>query len=127
MRLVNGRRRSEGRIEILHNGEWGTVCNWWNEKAMGDVVCRQLGFPGAEKTVNYAYFGRGKGEVWLKPRCVGNETSLLHCPHWGWGRGCDHSNDAGVICTDGKYCYEKTWGIKTLIYCRWCLPVCAGV
>lgn len=100
VRLADGRRSSEGRIEVMHDGEWGGVCNWWREPALGDVVCRQLGYPRAEKNVDEAFFGRGEGPMWLRPRCVGNETSLLHCPHWGWGKGCDKSNAAGVICVD---------------------------
>ena len=44
MRLVDGASPYEGRVDICHNGVWGTICrNSWNYQDAG-VVCRQLGF-----------------------------------------------------------------------------------
>ena len=96
---------SSGRVEILYNGVWGTVCgdSWSTNDAI--VLCRQLGLPyGNAKAVGNAAFGQGSGPIWLdNVACSGNESSLAECPHPGWGNhDCDHGEDAGVVCTDGE-------------------------
>ena len=88
-------------MEIFYNSNWGTVCdNSWD---MNDarVVCRQLGFPDAISAPHSARFGSGSGNIWLDHvRCSGNENSILHCSHNGWGsHNCGHSEDASVICS----------------------------
>eukprot|EP00057_Strongylocentrotus_purpuratus_P014539 XP_011669013.1 PREDICTED: neurotrypsin-like [Strongylocentrotus purpuratus] len=97
----SGSSANQGRVEVYANGQWGTVCDdlWGLDDA--DVVCRQLGFPGASSyTIHAMIFGAGSGPILLDDmRCVGNETSIMDCPKNAIGvHNCQHSDDAGVIC-----------------------------
>ena len=92
---------STGRVEIFHEGEWGTVCDKdWDIKD-AQVVCNELGMVKAIHETRQAKYGQGKGPVWLSDvQCTGKEYSLEYCPSQGWGQveGCSHANDAGVKC-----------------------------
>ena len=46
VRLADGTKPSEGRLEVSFNGQWGTVCRDGWDITDARVVCRQLGFPG---------------------------------------------------------------------------------
>ena len=103
LRLVHPNSSCSGRVEILHNGQWGTVCDDIWGLAHAQVVCRQLGCGMAVSAPKRAHFGPGSGPIWLDGvLCSGNESSLIACAHQGLGsHNCDHGEDAGVIC-EGK-------------------------
>ncbi|XP_035670248.1 deleted in malignant brain tumors 1 protein-like [Branchiostoma floridae] len=108
VRLTGGNNTAEGRVEVLHYGEWGTICNdrWGDEDAQ--VVCRQLGYRYARPVSSQRSFGRGGGHIWMdQVACIGNESRLADCPHNGWGdHDCAHDEDASVSCYDFTGCEE---------------------
>ncbi|NWJ07270.1 C163A protein, partial [Crypturellus undulatus] len=103
LRLVDGGSRCEGRVEVNHEDQWGSVCSYdyqWGVPA-ASVVCRQLGCGTAARASPYTPFGAGAGQIWLQPYfCRGTETALYNCQHLGWGEHfCDHDTDVGVTCS----------------------------
>lgn len=93
-----------GRVEVVVNGEWGTICDDYWDTNDATVVCRQLGYPVVLGVYSSARFGRGSGTIWLDDLwCSGDEESLFNCGHIGIGQhNCGHSEDAGVACSRGK-------------------------
>ena len=97
---MGGDTDNEGRVEVYHNGAWGTVCDDGWDISDADVVCRQLGYSGAISAPHEALFGPGSGPIHYDDvTCTGSEARLADCPHPGIGiQNCIHSEDAGVVC-----------------------------
>ena len=124
MRLAGSSSSStQGRVELCHNNQWGTICDdgWDNSDA--EVACKQLKYSSYSKdyqitvSLNFDYcrndnlvgaqnesnaaFGQGSGSIWLSDvGCDGTEGRLLECSTGTvGGHTCSHSDDAGVTCS----------------------------
>lgn len=102
------------RVEVEHNGEWGTLCDD-NEDSdlVAKVICRHMGC-SEDSLANVKGFEEFGGElngvehIWLDDiDCVGDEDHLMDChmnekdgePWFGAGDDdCGHSEDFGVCC-----------------------------
>ena len=112
LRLRAGASHNEGRLEIFHENEWGTVCDdfFWRRDAK--VACKQMGYTGAEAVLTDVAVATDR-RFWLDDvNCVGNEAKLTECfynsnvrnsssrtdPQWGIAN-CIPSEQVGVRCT----------------------------
>ncbi|XP_078265905.1 scavenger receptor cysteine-rich type 1 protein M130-like [Rhinoraja longicauda] len=100
-RLVGGKDRCSGTVEILRGESWGTVCDTYWDLQDAAVVCNHLRCGVALSAPGGAFFGEGNGSIWKDiHECRGNEMRLNDCPISSRGhRPCTHKNDAGVICS----------------------------
>lgn len=101
VRLMNGTGGCSGRVEVLIQGSWGTVCDDLWDLAEANVVCHQLRCGQAVAAPTGAHFGAGSGKILLDDvQCTGSESHLGQCMHGDEvGQNCGHLEDAGVVCT----------------------------
>ena len=104
-RLVggNGNPRA-GRLEVIHYGFWGTVCDHDFDNNDAKVACHMLGFTGSGVNLGNLYGGGRPTElIWLENlQCSGSEMSFDNCTHRGWGvHNCRHGEDVSILCSDG--------------------------
>jgi hypothetical protein len=91
-----------GRVEVYHNGQWGTICDDGWDIRDARVVCRELGYKDAVRALQGRFVPDGSGPVWLGDvDCTGNEETLNNCSYSGWDEhfNCYHWEDAGVECS----------------------------
>uniref|UniRef100_A0A9J8BEP6 SRCR domain-containing protein n=1 Tax=Cyprinus carpio carpio TaxID=630221 RepID=A0A9J8BEP6_CYPCA len=123
VRLVNGNSPCSGTVEVLHRGQWGTVCDDGWDLADAAVVCRELDCGEPVDALSDAQVGLGSGPVWMNnAMCTGSESTLKKCGSVIWGfQGVCQSKSAGVICSGvrlvgGSRCsgrleilHDQTW------------------
>lgn len=103
-RLVGGSNRANGRVEVLHQSVWGTVCDDFissagaRQTSFVQVGCRQLGFTTGGSVL--LSVPDGVDPVWMDDLdCGGAETAIASCPFAGWGiENCSHFEDVGLSC-----------------------------
>ena len=49
VRLADGIIDQEGRVEVCHDGVWGTICDEEWDRADAHIICQQLGYAQTSK------------------------------------------------------------------------------
>ena len=128
LRLVddNGPTAAEGRLEVFHTGEWGTVCDDQFDEEVDDPrtpfdrqrvpnrapqkACEFMGYATGEMIPQGSIsLAPESQKIWLDDvRCLDDAphwtgeppTQLHHCYHAGWGNNnCTHEEDVHLSCT----------------------------
>uniref|UniRef100_A0A663N8Y3 SRCR domain-containing protein n=1 Tax=Athene cunicularia TaxID=194338 RepID=A0A663N8Y3_ATHCN len=103
VRLVEGKSRCSGRVQIRDRDQWKTVCDSQFGAKAADVLCRELQCGAALPVPGGSPFGEGTGPVWRDSfHCDGTEAHLQQCPVTTLGASpCSRGNTAAVICSAG--------------------------
>ncbi|XP_025104988.1 antigen WC1.1-like [Pomacea canaliculata] len=101
IRLVNGSKPWNGRVEVKYNGSWAVVCDDLFSVWSATVVCTMLGVTGGAPEVRSdSFYGEGELPILLDDvMCRGNESSIFDCSHRPLGvHNCHRSEIVGVDC-----------------------------
>uniref|UniRef100_A0A8C8BI43 SRCR domain-containing protein n=1 Tax=Otus sunia TaxID=257818 RepID=A0A8C8BI43_9STRI len=99
--LTNGSTTCSGRVELLHGGTWGTLCDYLWDLPAANALCQLLDCGVALLIPGGQSFGKGNGSVWNGTfSCKKNGSHLRDCPVSGLGHDeCPAGKDARVICS----------------------------
>ena len=113
LRLEDGPTAAEGRLEVFHNGKWGTVCDdrFDNKNNIApQKACQFMGYTTGELIPSGTMrLAPQSQKIWLDDlRCFAGSThwtgaaptKLHHCYHAGWGNNnCTRDENVHLSCT----------------------------
>lgn len=111
LRLANRHSPCDGVVQVLHEGQWGHVCNREWTLAEASVVCRQLGCGRAVGAPKYVPLPAEKVPALLhNVSCRGSESSLWECSLGAWTHSpCPHEWMVVVLCSSKS---AQGWGAR---------------
>uniref|UniRef100_A0A1B8XW57 T-cell differentiation antigen CD6 n=1 Tax=Xenopus tropicalis TaxID=8364 RepID=A0A1B8XW57_XENTR len=99
VKLVGGGSPCAGRVELLLDEVWGSICDDGWDALDAQVTCRQLGCGLPLKALGGSHFGSGPLKIHREEvNCSGAERYLWECPAKA-NHDCSAREHAGVICS----------------------------
>ncbi|XP_059366923.1 soluble scavenger receptor cysteine-rich domain-containing protein SSC5D-like [Carassius carassius] len=97
VRLV-GESRCSGRLKILHDQTWMSVCDAVFDQQDAEVVCREMDCGAPVQVLGAAAFDKGDAPMWTQEiQCRGNESQIHFCPVLSHKQDCSHDHQ-GLLC-----------------------------
>ncbi|XP_072423845.1 scavenger receptor cysteine-rich type 1 protein M130-like [Chiloscyllium punctatum] len=102
--LHGGSSNCSGRVEIMCDKRWGTLCGDSWDITDANVVCRELGCGFAVSARDEAVLSQEKDVIWQNDvKCKGREFSLFDCLSAAPAkRKCHHKEIASVKCSGSE-------------------------
>uniref|UniRef100_W5MP93 SRCR domain-containing protein n=1 Tax=Lepisosteus oculatus TaxID=7918 RepID=W5MP93_LEPOC len=102
LRLVSAEYDCAGRLEVLYNGTWGSVCSNGMDSFTVDLICKQLQCGDSGALQDGQQYESGSGPKWLdNMKCLGHESVLWQCSSSPWGHNeCQDSEEAEIQCSE---------------------------
>ncbi|XP_043935092.1 antigen WC1.1-like [Protopterus annectens] len=104
LRLAGGSHSCKGRLEVFHNGTWGTVCsNGLNRQSPTmNIVCQQLACGNISDFQNLPVFGKSSNPKSVDHvQCLKDHTSLWQCRSSFWDYNpCDEEEEVHLTCSE---------------------------
>ncbi|NXY10294.1 C163A protein, partial [Pteruthius melanotis] len=103
-RLANGSTGCSGRVELLHGGTWGTLCDHLWDLPAANSLCQQLDCGVALLIPSGRSFGEGNGSpIWRDAfHCEGTESCLWNCAQVTLGNPTCSAKEAATVTCSGK-------------------------
>ncbi len=113
--MVGGSRCS-GRLEILHDQSWMSVCEAVFDQQDAEVVCRELDCGAPVQVLGAAAFDKGDAQMWTQEiQCRGNESEMHLCPRLPSHENCSQNNNVILVCA-GKSQIKRERKREALMY-----------
>ncbi len=95
-----GNTSCSGRLEILHDQTWMSVCDAVFDQQDAEVVCRELDCGAPVQVLGAAAFDKGDAQMWKQEiHCRGDESQIHLCPTSPLHESkCSHDNYQGLLC-----------------------------
>ncbi|XP_069473703.1 scavenger receptor cysteine-rich type 1 protein M130-like [Ambystoma mexicanum] len=110
VRLVGGRSKCDGHVELLQEARWGLLCSSALQPKKAHVLCKQIGCKAQQ--ISFTSTSHNPQSERMLPIwsdyiiCHGNESSLSEC-QWKASNSCASAQHVYLHCLQGRL--EESW------------------